>query len=70
MTDSAFTLTDARRALYRLAHEDGELLNIRGRLRARMDAAKLQAQRDRFWRGVQSTRAIESEWSLMQKRLR
>ena len=66
----ALTLTDARIALRRLAQGDDELTGRRIRLEARMDAAKQQAQRDRFWRGVQSTRAIESEWSLMQKRLR
>jgi hypothetical protein len=61
------TLTDARQALTRLAREDGELTAIRTRFLSRQVEARQQAQRDRFWRSVQSTRAIDEAWQQMQR---
>jgi hypothetical protein len=65
---SSLTLTDARQALTRLAREDGELTEIRARFLSRQVEARQQAQRDRFWRSVQSTRAIDAAWAALQRK--
>lgn len=62
------TLTDARQALTRLAREDGELTAIRTRFYQRQVEARQQAQRDRFWRTVQATRAIDAAWAALQRK--